>query len=59
MSGAILKNICSKDILQIIVKESVVESIFSKILCFEHILLNTFRWMRLKIALSGGSYFRR
>ena len=34
--------------LQIIVKGSVADFKFIKIPCFQHILLNTFRWMRLK-----------
>ena len=39
MSSTNFKNICSKNF--------VAEFIFSKISCFQHILLNTFRRMRL------------
>ena len=42
LSGAISKNISSKYFLQIIIKVSVAEFIFSKIPCFNHILLKTF-----------------
>ena len=41
------KNICSKNFLQITIKVSVAEFIFSKISCIQHILLNSFRLMRL------------
>ena len=43
-----LKNICSEMFLQTMIKGSVTELIFSKIPCFQHILLDTFRQMRLK-----------
>ena len=40
------KNIRSKNFLQITIKVSVAEFIFSKISCIQHILLNTVRLMR-------------
>ena len=43
LSGAVMKKICSKIFLQIIINTSVAEFIFSKIACFQHILVNTFR----------------
>ena len=43
----ILKNICSENFTQIIIKSSVAALILSKIPCFQHILMNTFRRMRL------------
>ena len=39
---AVLKNVYSENFLQIIIKASVVEFIFSKIPCFQHIFLNIF-----------------
>ena len=47
LSGVILKNICSEYFLQIIIKVFVAEFILSKIPRFTHILLNTFRRVRL------------
>ena len=47
MSSAVLTNICSENVLQTIINGYVEEFIFSKIPCFQHILMNTFRWMRL------------
>ena len=44
---ATLKNIFSEKFLQIVIKVSVAVSIFSKILCFQRILLKTLRRMRL------------
>ena len=48
MCDVVLKNICSENFLQIIIKASVAECIFSKISCFRHILMNTLKRMRLK-----------
>ena len=48
LSTTVLKNICSEEVLQNIIKASAADFIFSKILCFQHILLNTFRRMGLK-----------
>ena len=48
MCDVVLKNICSGNFLQIIIKASVAEFIFNKISCFRHILMNTFKRMRLK-----------
>ena len=45
MSFAILKNICSAYFLQIFVKVSAAECIFSKIPCFQHILVIGFKRM--------------
>ena len=53
---AVFKNFCSEKFLQIIIKASVEDFIFSKIPCFQHILLNAFRRMRLKYEKSS---FRR
>ena len=44
----VLKNIYSEVTVQIIIKTSVAEFIFSKIPCSHYILLNTFSWIRLK-----------
>ena len=44
---AVFKNFCSEKFLQIIIKASVEDFIFSKIPCFQHILLNAFRRMLL------------
>ena len=60
MSVAVCKNFCSGKFLQTIIKVFVADFVFSKIPCVEHILLNTFRRMRLKhenYSLSV-SYFR-
>ena len=46
--GVVLKNMCSTNFLQNIIKSSVTEFIFSKILYFRHILLKTFRRNCLK-----------
>ena len=48
MCGAARENIHSEIFLQIIFIASVAEFTFSKISCFHHVLLNTFRQMRLK-----------
>ena len=47
MCGAALKNIFSENFLQIIINASLTEFIFSKIPYIQHILMNTFRRMRL------------
>ena len=47
LSGGVLKNICSGNVLKII-KVSVSEYICNEAPCFQHILLNTFRRMRMK-----------
>ena len=44
-----LKNFCSEIFLRIVIKASVAEFISSNILCFQYILLNTFRWISLRI----------
>ena len=36
-----------ENFLQIIIKAFLADYIFRKILCFQHILMNTFRWMSL------------
>ena len=43
LSKAILQNNCLEKILRIIIGASVAEIVFSKILWFQHMLLNTFR----------------
>ena len=43
-----VQNFCSANFLPIIITSSVVEFILSKIPCFPHILMDTFRRMRLK-----------
>ena len=43
-----LKTIFLAIFLPIIIKEFVANFIFIKMPCFQHIFLNTFRWMRLK-----------
>ena len=45
---AVLKNFCSEKFLQIVIKTFVVDFIFSKILCFQHIFLSSLRLMHLK-----------
>ena len=42
------QNFCSDNFLQVISKPSVADFILSKISCFQYILLNTFRRIRLK-----------
>ena len=48
MSCGIFKNICLENSLQIVIKTSMAEFIFSKVSCFQHILLKTFRRMPVK-----------
>ena len=48
MSVVYLKNFLFESFLEIIIKASVADFIFSKIPCFQHILLNKYRRMRLK-----------
>ena len=43
MSGSVLTNICPETFPQIITEASLAEFIFSKVPCFQYILLNTFR----------------
>ena len=45
---AALKNFWSENFLEIIIKPCVADFIFSRTPCFRHILLNTFRRIRLK-----------
>ena len=45
---AVLRNVCLENFLQINTEASVVEFIFRKTPCFQHILMNNFRQMRLK-----------
>ena len=45
------ESICSESFLEIIIKVSLAEFTFSNISCFQHILLNTFRRMRLNYVL--------
>ena len=47
-AAGVLKTICSKRFTPIIIKASEVEFIFSKVPCFQLILLKTFRKMLLK-----------
>ena len=42
------QDFCSENFLQIIIQPSVPNFIFSKVPCFQHILLNTCRWILLK-----------
>ena len=42
LSGAVLKNICSENFLQIIINAYVAEFFFSKTTYFQQILMNTF-----------------
>ena len=50
----------SENVLQVIIKASVTDFIFSKTPCFQHILLNSFKRHHLKYEtiLSAASYFR-
>ena len=56
LTGEVLKNISLENFLQINTKEFVVKFIFLKTPCFQHVIMNNFRWMRLKyenISLRG------
>ena len=48
MSVAVLKNFCSENFLQIIIQTFVVDFSFSKTPCFQHVVLGSFRQMRLQ-----------
>ena len=48
LCGVALKNTSSATVLQIIIRGSFAEFIFINVPCFQHVLLNTFRRMRLK-----------
>ena len=43
MSCGVFKNICAENVLQVIIRASVVKFIFSGVTCFQRILLNIFR----------------
>ena len=48
LSSDLLKNICSENFPQFIIKASTAEFIFSKVKCFQHILLNAYSRVHLK-----------
>ena len=58
LADGLLKNICVWN-LQIVIKASLAEFTFSKLSCFQYILVNTFTWMDLsmKIIPREDSYF--
>ena len=57
LSSGVLKNICSDKVLQVIINAPAVLFTFSILLCFQRILLNTFRQMRLNHESYSLKYF--